>query len=96
MIENAMLSQFSKASRAAVSLAVREYAREDAIPLSEYSSTVKSLRDGDDFGVDWFLVWDAIGTRASGFFGECGEIADLHCLAYAKWSAQSNAERIAS
>ena len=42
---------------------VEEYAREDAIPKSEWRRTVAALKRWDMNGVDyWFLVWDALGV----------------------------------
>lgn len=41
---------------------VEEYAREDAIPKSQWRRTVAALKRWDMHDVDyWFLVWDAVG-----------------------------------
>lgn len=82
------LREFTKKVRIAACRAVREYAREDSIPRSDYADTVKSLREGVCDGLDWFMLWDSIGTRPIQFFEENEGISELYDLAGEKWYGQ--------
>lgn len=75
------LAHFLKATRVAAARAVREYAKEDGMLRSDYADTVRSLREGFARGLDWFLVWDAIGTRDNKFFDENEGIVELYHFA---------------
>lgn len=79
------LAHFSRKCRLAAKRIVREFAREDAMTRREYGSTVKALDAGDDDGVYWFLLWDAIGTRAELPKAEREELAELYLLAQSRW-----------
>jgi hypothetical protein len=55
--------------------ALLEYCKEDGIPKREYSRTLRLLKKQEfvQFDLeDWFLIWDAVGTRADEAFRDAG------------------------
>jgi hypothetical protein len=86
---------FKKTLIEAAITAIREYCREDGISRRDYSTTVRLVRDQrfDDMNTsDWFMLFDAMGTRGEEFFTP--EMRQFYRFAMFSWRHEEECVRM--